>query len=103
MRFSLKRGEILRVISDNEPISITALAKKVNLSEGSNISMYVQELEKRGLIISYKEEKNIKRGNPTLLKTTSKAKPYTKEFYEFAKKFESLFGKKKTKPNSFKL
>jgi len=68
------RGLILSAIAENEPISVTDLSKKLNISMGTTIYRYLEELKQRGLI-TMKQEKN-KRGKPTMLSTTSKAKPF---------------------------
>jgi len=73
MAFSIMRARILQEIKKNEPINIIQLTKKLKTSGGTSIYRYLRELEKRGLIKTYKEEK--KRGQPTLLITTEKAKP----------------------------
>jgi predicted transcriptional regulator len=85
MKFSLKRGEILQVIKDNEPIGVTALAKKVNLSAGTTIYRYLEELKSKKLIEMYSDKE--KRGKPNIVKTTDKARPFLKEFYDFTHKW----------------
>ncbi len=89
MVFSLKRGEILRVIKDNEPISITSLAKRVNLSTGNTIYRYIKELEEKGLINTSKDEK--KRGQPTMLRVTDKARPLIKSFFSMSNQIKDVF------------
>jgi len=83
MEWSFKRAQILRTIKDNEPINITSLCEKVNISKGNTIYRYLKELEFRGLI-STKKEKGT-RGEPTLLMTTKKAKALPKWIFEFGK------------------
>jgi DNA-binding MarR family transcriptional regulator len=85
MKFSLKRGEILRAIKDNEPINVSNLAKKISLSGGTTIYRYLEELKAKGLIEIYQDKK--KRGMPNLIKITSKAQPFLDEFYKFAHKW----------------
>lgn len=80
MAFSMTRAKILAIIKKGEPISITSLSKQINLSRGTTIYRYLEELEQRGLIKRYKELK--KRGQPTMLITTEKAKPLSLKFLE---------------------
>jgi predicted ArsR family transcriptional regulator len=76
MAFSIRRGEILRTICDNSPISVIELSRRVKISAGTTIYRYLKELEDRGLITMYKDSKK-KRGNPTMIKATDKANPPT--------------------------
>jgi len=89
MAFSLMRARILQAIKKDEPINIVQLAKKLKISGGTSIYRYVRELEERGLIKTYKELK--KRGQPTMLITTEKAKPLLDGELKALEKISSYF------------
>lgn len=79
-----KRAEILRIIKDNEPLTVTQLGKILNISLGSSIYRYLNELEERGLIELTKDSK--KRGQPAFIKTTPKADPISKGVFDMVNK-----------------
>jgi len=88
MKLSVMRGYILALIKENQPITVTELSKKLNISTGTSIYRYLKELEERKLIVMKKESgsEKMKRGNPTYLQITSKAKPFkVKEFETYFK------------------
>lgn len=94
MKFSLTRALILSTISENQPISVSDLAKKINLSKGTSIYRYLEELKKRGLIIMEKEKdvSKIKKGNPTFIRTTKKANAFdSKDVKKLLNLKEKLF------------
>ena len=90
-KFSFQRALILSTIKDNEPISISNLAKKINSSAGTTIYRYLEELEEYGLIKMKKENK--KRGKPTMLSTTDKAKPLSQEEKEILSGIKDMLGR----------
>lgn len=92
MEFSWQRGRILAIIKKHQPISVTDTAKKANISTGSTIYRYLEELKSRGLITI--EKQNKKRGRPVMLNTTPKAVPLDLRVFEAGNKLKSLFGKK---------
>lgn len=88
MKLNIMRASILSTIQENQPITVSALAEKVNISKGSSIYRYLKELEKRKLI-TMKKEKNknkTKKGNPTYINTTNKAKPFSLQEIKQCKK-----------------
>lgn len=95
-KFDVKRAIILSVIRNHEPISVTNLAKEVNLSKGTTIYRYLRELKQRGLITLEKQKKKV--GQPTMVSTTAQAtpmiEPVAKVLETIANAF-SGFGKKK--------
>lgn len=79
-----KRAEILRIIKDNEPLTVTQLGKLLNISLGSSIYRYLNELKARDLIEVFKDSK--KRGQPAFIKTTPKADPISKGVFDMVNK-----------------
>lgn len=91
MKFSLIRAKILSIIQENEPISISELAKKTGISTGNTIYRYIEELQERGLITIKKDTK--KRGQPSFISTTSKAKPISSKLIQNIESLKEAFTK----------
>lgn len=82
MTFSFMRAHLLRIIKDNEPINGRELGKLAEISEGRTLFRYIQELERRGLIITKKQ------GQSRILKTTTKARALPLPLFKIEKKLK---------------
>lgn len=74
MKLNLMRDLILREICTRQPITVTALAEKLEISKGSSIYRYLREFKKQGLVemVKEKDDKKRQKGNPTFITLTKK-------------------------------